>query len=1245
MCASACVRTQARVHEATTNALCMIDVMHRGSVAAHSSGERYEVQEQLAAGGMGVIHRAYDRLARREVAYKRLVVTSEATRARGTLLFQREYDTLARLAHPNIVETFDYGQDASGPFYTMELLAGQDLAQVAPLPYREACRILRDVASALALVHARRLIHRDVSPANVRLTADGRAKLIDFGALTPFGKAEELVGTAVCMAPECLSDAPLDQRADLYSLGSVAYWLLTRKTSVRARQVSELAQAWSEPIVAPSLHVPGIPQELDALVLSLLALEPVARPASAAYVIDRLTAIGELAEESDQRRVAYGYLAHPPLAGRATALAALNETLDKAERGQGSVALVEASGGLGRSALLDAFALNAQLAGFVVLRAKGERAAGAFSLARKLSDFAHMLYHDLDTQGGKSQPVASMLPSGKQAESAAAVAARHAQVVASVREALFELSRRTPVAIVIDDLHASDPESLSLLASLRDELGSARLCIVASALDEGRADEAPAQALLRASAKRVELAPLSEEQMSELTRSVFGDVPNTVRVGKWLHAESGGNPATAMDLARLLLERDLIRYTLGTFTLPHTLEGDVSSADLAGAVLSRLGQLGPHAERVASMLSLHQGALAPEVLGSALELSVRDVLLALEELSGRGVVAHSEGGFVFSASSLRAPLEGRLERAQRQALHVALARAILAHGQGLSEASFQASTHLLQGGRETEAAELVASLGRGGLDGASAARWVVLIEAVLAIFAKQGRSKEQRLALLIPLMHAGFYGELLAQRRHIEEAVRSMAEVCGMALARRLRPYLGGKLSLIFGLIYAALRRRFTPAQSRLGSLQAMLGEFVGMVCAGSAAAVSADDTAAALRWNQALEPLSALPPTTSGYLLREFCLATAEVGVGEYEASAARYARLMPALLQPIAGLDDALRMTIYRGCLNGRGNAEIQIPQGDTLALAEELGHGDPFFAPHAECVRAGYYGYRGERDKAEQCRARAELLALRGGTSWSAETVLARRSVMTAIQTRDAIGLVQAGAAVDGLVKVAPGLQSSRVYCEAWLEHLRGRTEQAIALYELCIDKPDACTRYNWRFYRASYAELLNAAGQHARAKAVCEGLLQGQPDLGALKDLRHFALPQLALAEAGLGRLDEAVRLLSIHIESMGRTGNALLLGDAHRDRAQVALLARDAQAFERHFETAATAYRSTRNPSLIQQLDKLAAEAVQLGLRVQEEAPRPPTLEAIDGSTELLPEEVSASFVRPRRGSLGRDASH
>src|SRR5690606_22396978 len=130
-----------------------------------------------------------------------------------------------------------------------------------------------------------------------------------------------------------LTDSELDQRIDLYSLGAVAYWTLTRRAPLRARSIDDLIEAWSEPLLAPSVHVPDIPRELDELVLSMLSRDPLARPSNAAYLIEQLTSIAELPPESDERRVAYSYLAHPPLVGRNDVRETLATTVERALEG------------------------------------------------------------------------------------------------------------------------------------------------------------------------------------------------------------------------------------------------------------------------------------------------------------------------------------------------------------------------------------------------------------------------------------------------------------------------------------------------------------------------------------------------------------------------------------------------------------------------------------------------------------------------------------------------------------------------------------------------------------------------------------------------------------------------------------------------------------------------------------------------------------------------------------------------
>jgi serine/threonine protein kinase len=178
-------------------------------------------------------------------ALKRLLVDKVDLRrdARSTL-FEAEYHTLAQLRHPHIVRVDDYGVEAGQAFYTMELLEGGDLVVQDSLDWRKLAGVVCDIASALALIHSRRFVHRDVTPRNVHFDDKGELRLIDFGALAPMGMCREVVGTPPFVPPEALNSQPLDSRSDLFSLGALAYWALTRRHAYPARTLRELRDCW-----------------------------------------------------------------------------------------------------------------------------------------------------------------------------------------------------------------------------------------------------------------------------------------------------------------------------------------------------------------------------------------------------------------------------------------------------------------------------------------------------------------------------------------------------------------------------------------------------------------------------------------------------------------------------------------------------------------------------------------------------------------------------------------------------------------------------------------------------------------------------------------------------------------------------------------------------------------------------------------------------------------------------------------
>lgn len=262
---------------------------------------RYRLAERLGYGSMGEVWRAQDtRLFDRDVAVK-MMLTPDPDQVELTR-FTREAGVAARLAHPGITVVHDIGHHDGRVFIVMELLRGEDLGALLSrsaqgLPPAQVVSFAVQVASALATAHAAGVIHRDLKPANLFVTAGDRVKICDFGlarvestrVLTLRG---EMIGTPSYMAPELWHGQPATVSTDLYALGAIMWQMLTGRLAFPGPSMAALLhQHLNDVPAAPGATAPGLPPDLDELVLSLLAKDPGDRPPSAALVLDELTRI------------------------------------------------------------------------------------------------------------------------------------------------------------------------------------------------------------------------------------------------------------------------------------------------------------------------------------------------------------------------------------------------------------------------------------------------------------------------------------------------------------------------------------------------------------------------------------------------------------------------------------------------------------------------------------------------------------------------------------------------------------------------------------------------------------------------------------------------------------------------------------------------------------------------------------------------------------------------------------------
>ncbi|HEY0420652.1 MAG TPA: serine/threonine-protein kinase, partial [Acetobacteraceae bacterium] len=259
---------------------------------------KYEIRGVLGKGAMGTVYDAHDPVIDRRVAIKTIALgdAGDSEVQEELARFKREAQAAGRLAHPNIVGVFDYGETDSIAFIVMEFVDGPSLKSLLEKQERfsatETVRILSEVLAGLAYSHARGVVHRDIKPANVMLTESGQAKIADFGIAriesSSMTQAGTIMGTPAYMSPEQFMGQTVDSRTDIYSCGVMLYQMLTGERPFEGGMTAIMHKALNTAPPRPSELSVTAPASLDPVVARAMAKRPEDRYATAAEMATAL---------------------------------------------------------------------------------------------------------------------------------------------------------------------------------------------------------------------------------------------------------------------------------------------------------------------------------------------------------------------------------------------------------------------------------------------------------------------------------------------------------------------------------------------------------------------------------------------------------------------------------------------------------------------------------------------------------------------------------------------------------------------------------------------------------------------------------------------------------------------------------------------------------------------------------------------------------------------------------------------
>lgn len=644
-------------------------------------GGRYAILAELGHGGMSVVYRAHDRLLNCEVALKLLKQVDDEPR--NLLFLQQEFRAMARLRHPGLVQVFDYGMlDDGSPYFTMELLKGEDLSSVGQLSLDSILSVLVSIADVLSFMHARGYVHRDVKPSNVRIVSNDpskpiEVKLMDFGLTEQLGRQglNAVAGTLAYLAPEAWLGAPADVRADLYALGVLAYEITAGRLPFDVSTGARLLRTKTEYCRDLREIRADVSPEFACLLRDLLAPEPTNRPASASAVLARLCEIANLDFQSDSTV----YLRAPALVGRSRELHAVRTSIIDSCSGVLKPTIIEGLPGVGKTRLLEEALIEIGVRGAVIVRATGRGlAGGSYEVLRHLLT---PLLH-LPTAGAVLARVGGKSALGLTRTSAAdgdcepnidPTTANRALHLA-LGTFLDGIAKRRMIVLAIDDIHLTDAATLDALTSVVRAGNGSNLAIVATL----RTSEPISASLshLLALSDRLELGRINREQITELISGSLGPASPSEALVADLERASSGNVYFVLEILRDLAARGIIERRRTRVALPESLDGEALPTSLAQALERRISHVTESALTLARIVAVLERPIELAFARDLLGRSDEEFLAALDELRNAELIDQDNRQIRIHHPRLREVLHRAMDATERQTLHRRVAEAI-----------------------------------------------------------------------------------------------------------------------------------------------------------------------------------------------------------------------------------------------------------------------------------------------------------------------------------------------------------------------------------------------------------------------------------------------------------------------------------------------------------------------------------------------------------------------------------------
>lgn len=634
---------------------------------------RYTILDELGAGAMGTVFKAYDRLNKHEVALKKVsgVPSSDTHNETNDILLSlaNEFQVLATLHHPHIIDVVDYGFDELGqPYFTMTMLENAKplTAYAEGQSTEKKVDLLVQTCEALHYLHRRSIFHRDLKPDNALVTENGEVQVLDFGLAMPKQESTEvdtIAGTIAYIAPEVLQGEPPSPANDMYAVGIMAYQMFAGEHPFDVGNIVTLMQQTLTQ--APDIDALDVNQELADVVQKLLEKDPQERYNNAFDVIRDLSRATNQEIPVETKAIRESFLQAADFVGRDVEFKQLQDALNQAMDGTGSLWLIGGESGVGKSRLIDEIRIRATVRGAQVVQGQGLAEGGVTYQMWRDPVRRLLLSTDVDDlDAGILQQIVPDIGELLQRDVPPIPDLEESAGQVRLFEAIETLLRHQTQAtvIILEDLQWAI-ESFDALKHIENLTADMPLLIIGNYRD----DEAPDLPERLPSANTIKLERLSEDGIRKLSTSMLGDIGHQPELIDLLKRETEGNVFFLVEVVRALADDAGRLSDIGKRTLP----AQIFAGGVQQVVQRRLAQVPDDARSLLEYVAVIGRYLDKKLVAKiSPETNIDDWLLIISNVA---VLEPVEEEWRFSHDKLREGLLKSLSDERLRDLHTKIA--------------------------------------------------------------------------------------------------------------------------------------------------------------------------------------------------------------------------------------------------------------------------------------------------------------------------------------------------------------------------------------------------------------------------------------------------------------------------------------------------------------------------------------------------------------------------------------------